>query len=324
MRYLTTKKRLLREARSFGCSVVEISQEPAVHKISKKNKTLFFYRNFFPMNTKNAVLLANNKDITKTILLENGISVPRGITAESAEQAIHSMNIQSIVYPVVVKPIDGLCGKGVTVDIRDDRGLSEAVEYLTHAKEHSQALKDSRFVVEEMFSGADHRVLVLDGNVIACAKRVPAHVFGDGKRSVDDLVVAFNQQRPKKYQIKPDEETDRLLKTQGKTLQSVPKDGEHVNLRKNANISSGGLSLDQTSIISKRFRDISVQAAESLGLRFAGVDLLTHDIASENPAAPYTIIEVNGNVLGYDIHEEPIITGKSVNVSKILIETLFA
>ena len=88
-------------------------------------------------------------------------------------------------YPVVIKPYNGNHGRGVTLNIMNREQVEVAVEV---AKQHARTL-----VVEDMIKGFDHRMLVVNGELIAVAKRVPGHVVGDGRSTIQQLVDVVNE-----------------------------------------------------------------------------------------------------------------------------------
>lgn len=316
-------QRLIREAIDFGCLVDFISTDPLVMKISKKDKDLMFYKTHIPLNLKNSVLLANDKQITKELLEIRGIDTPHGIVASNMETALAEAISSNLSFPLATKPIDGSCGVGITVDIRDRDALVIALKKIEEVQRTHKMLKDKRMIVEEMAIGNDHRVLVLDGQTIACAMRVPASVTGDGVSSLKRLTEIFNDSRPSSYRIALDEEVKSSLSKRNLNVSSVPILGEVIQLRKNANVSMGGRSVDMTGRLSRRFRSICIAAANALNLRFAGVDIFTADITAEDEGQPYRILEVNGNLIDFDIHEKPVVEGPGVNVAKIVIRSLF-
>ncbi len=316
-------RKIICKCKEMGIEVSEVSINPQVLKLRRGSKSVFLYKQHLPINVKNAVLLANNKYVTKVIMAENGICAPKGIIAKEAAEALECVRREGLRYPLVSKPIDGSCGVGITVDINNEDALLAAIDKIRIAQLSTKMLKDHCFIVEEMVKGKDHRVLVLDGKMIACVERVPAEVVGNGISSIVELVNKFNLSRPKQFCIVLDEDAINLIKRQGFLKDDILSDGEKVQIRKNANVSMGGIPVDRTREVSKRFEKICIDAAKLLGLSFAGIDLYVEDISSEDESQIYNIIEVNGNLIDYDIHEKPLVQGEGVDICRFLLERLF-
>jgi hypothetical protein len=143
-------------------------------------------------------------------------------------------------------------------------------------------------------------VLVVGGRVVACAERVPAHVVGDGTRSVRELVAEANRD-PRRGRghakvltyLPCDAVTEEYLARRGLTLDGVPAAGERVFLRATANLSTGGTSVDRTDEMHPDNVTACEMAAGVVGLDVAGIDVLTPDISVPFRENGAVIIEVN-------------------------------
>jgi cyanophycin synthetase len=194
---------------------------------------------------------AGDKDLTKSLLADAGLPVPRGDVVRGAEDAVRAA--ERIGYPVVVKPLDGNHGRGVSIDLSTAEEVTRAFE---EASQHSR-----RVIVESCFEGRDHRILVVDGEVVAVAERIPAHVVGDGERSITDLVDEVNKD-PRRGEghenvmtrIKIDDHTLGILAKAGLDATSVPDSGQVVYLCDTANLSTGGTAVDRTDDPARRGR----------------------------------------------------------------------
>jgi cyanophycin synthetase len=246
--------------------------------------------------------ITSDKDRTKRILARFGLPVPDGDVAEDADHAVRIAD--DLRYPVLVKPLDANDGRGISGRLDDADAVRAA--FAIAAAEHPKV------VVERFVDGRDHRVVVVDGRVVAVAERVPAHVVGDGRRTIRALAEEVNRD-PRRDLLNPtaslvplplDEMTERFLARRGHTLDTVPPAGETVWLRGTANISTGGTSVDRTEEIHPRNRTLCELAAGAVGLDVAGMDVLTPDISipfDENGAA---VIEVNASP-GIKMHTHP-------------------
>ncbi|NTW30922.1 MAG: hypothetical protein HGA33_06575 [Candidatus Moranbacteria bacterium] len=313
------KRLLLKRAVEIGVNVRVISERFSLFELSYDGKRCLFVEGRLPFNSRISTVLTKNKELTKLLLRENEVSVPAGFLATTLDEADDHLKRAGFTFPLVVKPLDAAKGMGVTVNIRSEDEFHDAIRKLDAIWDKNPKLR-REFLVEETVYGNDYRILVLNGKVIACAQRIPAHVIGNGTDSVRSLIGKHNANRPESYQLKIDEDVLRHLKEQSISLDDIPSAEQRIELRGNANISGGGIAVDMTEKISAHFRKIAVDAAFALGVNYCGVDIYTEDISLEN--APYHIIEING-APDYDIHEKPVIQGNGIDVTEIIIRELF-
>src|SRR5215208_2548 len=130
-----------------------------------------------------AVELASDKEETNRILANLGLPVPKQRLVQSASDAIAAA--ETIGYPVVVKPFNANHGRGISIHLSSVEQVRTAFDV---AREHSRSV-----IVESFITGEDHRMLVINGELTAVAKRVPGHVVGDGKHTIEQLVEQVNQ-----------------------------------------------------------------------------------------------------------------------------------
>jgi cyanophycin synthetase len=266
--------------------------------------------------------LAGDKDAAKALLDAAGLPVPRGVVVRSADQAV--LEARRLRGPVVMKPLDGNHGRGVTTDIATEEAARAAFELAQgQARGANKAV-----IVERQLPGNDHRVLVIGGKMVACAERVPAQVIGDGTRTISELIAEVNRD-PRRgrghaevlTRIVPDGAMRTLLAKSGRTLQSVPGAGEVVQLRGTANLSSGGTAIDRTDTIHPENAAIAEQAAAVIGLDVAGIDFLSPDISRPVRETGGGIVEVNA-APGFRMHLQPS-EGRPRNVARPVIDALF-
>jgi cyanophycin synthetase len=193
-----------------------------------------------------AVNMASDKEETKRMLKAASIPVADGGICKT-EEGLQDI-IDSIGYPIVVKPLDGNHGKGASINVNN---YEDAVAGFEFAKKYS-----SRVIVEKFITGYDFRVLVIDNKVVAAAQRVPANVVGNGTNTIQELIDSENEDPRRGYghenvltEITVDRDTTDLLKKKGYTLETVPPDGEVVYLKSTANLSTGGTSIDVTEMM---------------------------------------------------------------------------
>ncbi len=265
-----------------------------------------------------AVDIAANKHATKTLLGDMGVPVPKGYKIRDVEELESTLN--SIGYPAVIKPLDGNHGKGATVGITT---LEDAVVAFEKAKEYSRQI-----IVEKQLIGSDFRALVVNNQLIAVAKRIPAHVIGDGKSTVQELIDKTNADPRRGYghenvltHIDVDGQTLRCIRSSGYAIDSVLPAGEELHLKTTANISTGGTAIDCTDEVHAENVFLFERIARIIGLDVAGVDVIAPNVSeplSENGGG---IIEVNA-APGFRMHLSPS-DGIGRNVAEHVIDMLF-
>jgi len=263
---------------------------------------------------------ASDKDLTKTILRRAGVPAPKGVVVRRAEDAVHEAS--RMRGPVVVKPLDGNHGRGVTIKLTDPEEIRRAFEVA------AQESKRGRVIVEQFFEGNDHRLLVVGGELVAVAERVPAHVVGDGQSAIRQLVDVINAD-PRRGEgheqvltrIKLTEQVDAFLAAKGMTVESVPKPGETVYLLGTANLSTGGTAVDRTDDIHPDNACIAIRAALSLGLDIAGIDFICPDISRSAREIGGGVVEVNA-APGFRMHLKPSV-GRPRPVAPAVVRMLF-
>ena len=265
-----------------------------------------------------AVELASDKEETNDILRDLGLPVPKQMLVRTARDAVRAA--ERIGYPVVLKPLAGNHGRGVAINLRTPEEVEVGFE---KASEHG-----STIIVESYIEGFDHRLLVVNGELVAAAKRVPGHVVGDGKHTLEELVAIVNED-PRRgvghekvlTRLEFDHQAERLLEKLGYGRDTVPEDGEIVYLRSTANLSTGGTSIDVTDVIHPDNREMAIRAIKAIDLDIGGVDFLTRDITESYREAGGGICEVNAGP-GFRMHVAPS-EGTPRDVAGPVIDMLF-
>ena len=264
------------------------------------------------------VEIAQDKDETKRVLGNIGLPVPKGDVARTVAGAVEIAD--EIGYPVLLKPLNANHGKGISGRLDDEAAVRAAFD--------AASAYDRRVVVEQFAHGRDHRVLVVNGRVVACAERVPARVVGDGVHTVRQLIDEANRD-PRRgvghtkilTRLPCDQPTEDFLARSGYTLASVPAAGEVVPLRSTANLSTGGTSIDRTDEMHPDNVTACEMAAGVVGLDIAGIDVLTPDISVPFRENDAVIIEVNA-APGVRMHTHPS-EGRPRNVGAPVIDMLY-
>ncbi|MFO7854128.1 MAG: cyanophycin synthetase [Paracoccaceae bacterium] len=249
--------------------------------------------------------IADDKEWTKQILGEAGVPVPRGRICRTWEEA--EAAAEWIGWPVVTKPLSGNHGRGVTTDIASTEDLRSGYDAaVARLREGSDGV-----IVESFIKGEDHRILVIGGKLVAAARRRPAHVVGDGRRSIAELIDRENED-PRRgvghenllTQIHVDEQTLRMLEQAGHDLETVLPEGEIAFLKSTANISTGGTASDLTDEVHPEVKFAMERVARLVGLDVIGIDLLAETLSEPLEAQSAGVVEVNAGP-GFRMHMSP-------------------
>ena len=267
-----------------------------------------------------AVDIASDKELTNRLLAAAGLPVPTSEVVRTADDAVRMA--RRIGYPVVLKPLDGNHGRGVAINLNSEDEVRGA---FTEAYDQSRR---GYVLVESFITGKDYRVLVVGGNMVAIAERMPAHVIGDGAKSVAALVDLTNSD-PRRgvghekvlTRIEVTESAIELVRAQGFEMDDVPPAGEMVKLALTGNMSTGGISIDRTFDAHPDNVDIAEEAARVVGLDIAGIDFLCPDITQPVRETGGAICEVNA-APGFRMHTHPTI-GEPQYVAKPVVDLLF-
>jgi glutamate--cysteine ligase len=312
---------LLREAIRRGVSFDIMDRKENFIRL-EKNDNIQYVKQATKTSLDNyaSILAMENKLVTKKILEEHNIRVPKGEEYTLAEVAkADFLRLQG--RAVVIKPNQTNFGTGITI-------LKENMDEATFQRAIDIAFQhDSTILIEEFVAGKEYRFFVLKDEVVGILHRVPANVTGDGMRSIRELVEIKNQDplRGKGYRtplekIQLGEAEAIFLQAQSKTFDSIPVSGETVYLRENSNISTGGDSIDFTDDIPDSYKQIAIQAAQALNVSITGLDMMIPDYTKEASKNNYAIIELNFNP-AIHIHCHPF-KGKNRKLNEKLMDVL--
>ena len=268
-----------------------------------------------------AVGIASDKQLTKTLLDQAGCPVPAGETVTSLEDAQRvARRIIRSAGAVTIKPLDANQGKGVTTTCTTPEEVERAFEFARKYGRH--------VIVEEFLRGRDYRVLVTGRKIAAASWRRPPHVTGDGVLTVRELVELENRNPARGdghtnilTRIPLDDLAIDVLAKQGYALDDVLPEGVDVDLRGNANLSTGGTAEDVTDLLPEETRDVCIRAARTIGLDVAGIDIVCQDISQPLREQRGGIIEVNA-APGIRMHQYPS-RGTPRDAGAAIIDALF-
>ena len=267
-----------------------------------------------------AVEISCDKEDTHNLLNDLGLPVPLQRMIYSPREAVRAA--RRIGFPVVVKPLDANHGRGVSINLTEDEQIEVAFA------EASDKGKSRAILVESYVTGFDHRMLVINKQLVAVAKRVPGHVVGDGKHTIAELIDQVNSD-PRRgighekvlTNLELDTQANRLMEDAGLNAESVLPDDEILYLRSTANLSTGGTAIDMTDVVHPDNKDMAERAIKAVGLDVGGVDFLIDDITRSYKDIGGAIVEVNA-APGFRMHVAPS-EGISRDVSGNVMDMLF-
>jgi len=312
---------LLREAVRRGIAFDILDREENFVRL-KQNENIQYVSQATKTSLDNyaSILAMENKVVTKQILSENGIRVPKGLNFTDRQSAVGSFQYFKD-RAVVIKPKLTNFGLGISIlktntdAVIFERAIDIAFEF------------DSGILIEEFIEGKEFRFFVMDAKVVGILHRVPANVTGNGTQSIHELVVEKNKDplRGKGYRtplekIQLGEAELMFLNAQDKNFETIPSHNETVFLRENSNISTGGDSIDFTDDIPESFKEIAIQAAKALNVKITGLDMIIPDYKMEATKDNYAIIELNFNP-AIHIHCHPF-KGENRRLNEKLLDLL--
>jgi cyanophycin synthetase len=317
---------LLSVAKRRGIPILPLQRSPAIVQLGNGRYQRRLHRDGTVTSDTGhlAGIIAQHKGLTNRLLREAGLPVPLSHVIRSADDAAQAA--ATIGYPVVVKPLDGNHARGVWIDARDEAEVREAFP---------RAMNESRsgqVIVERFIPGKIYRILVVGDQVVAVVERIPAHVIGDGRHTVAELVEITNadprrgirREKPLTL-ISIDELALKILARNGLGLHRVPEEGRFVPLKLTCSLNldgtSGGTNIDRTEEIHPDNAAIARQATKVIGLDIAGIDFITPDIARSAFDQGGAINEVNSHPL-IRFHTHPA-EGQPRDVERAVIDLLF-
>ena len=264
------------------------------------------------------VEIADDKENTKELLSSLGIPVPEGRSVHTADEALQAA--EEIGYPVVVKPLIGNHGRGITINITNAEELMIAFQIAAKVCETC--------LVEKYLGGFDFRILVIDGKFVAAALREPAFVIGNGRDTIQQLIEKVNQDPQRGIgheknltQITVDYMTERLMMIQNLTMNTILPDGEKVYVKSTANLSAGGTALDVTENVHPLNRLMAERISRIVDLNVIGIDIIADSLEEPLQSGSSGVVEVNA-APGFRMHLNPT-KGTPRNIASNIVDMLF-
>ncbi len=272
---------IAREARRRGIAVATLDAEAGYFALTFGGRTMVCRESLTELTHAIAMSRCDDKEVTRRVLLEARLNVPAQQAAASSEDNARFLQLHR---RIVVKPVRGEQGAGVSVDIRDNDEMEKAI---------ARARSNGKVLLEEMLEGQDLRIVVIDFRVVAAAVRRPPEVLGSGEHTVRELIDKQSRRRSAatggESSIPIDEETRRCVNQAGIALDDILPAGQSLTVRKTANLHTGGTIHDVTAEIHPRLVKAAERAAEALDIPVVGLDFIVPDVAGSR----YWIIEAN-------------------------------
>ena len=271
------------EALRRGITVQVVDAEGGFLELSHGGRSIHTRESLSELTTAVAMSRCDDKRITRLLLQRTGLQVPRGGLATGGEE---DHRLLEELGRLVVKPARGEQGRGVRVGVRTPEELEAAIE-------HARACGSHEVLLEEHVEGQDLRVLVIAGEVVAAAVRRPATVVGTGRHTIEELIRTTSRRRAAttggESEIPLDEATRRTVAAAGLALDDVLEEGRELQVRRTANLHTGGTIHDVTQRLHPRLASAAMRSAEVLDIPVVGIDLLVDDPEREE----HVVIEAN-------------------------------
>jgi len=284
-------------------------------QMSYKGKSWYFVGTRTSNQSAAGLSIANQKPIAKELLIANDIPTARYAVAN--KKALAKNLFDSFNFPVVVKPVDGQQGTNVHIGVKSSNEIHKIVNTTADT-----------MMVEETLQGTEYRIFCVDYKFVAAAYKKPAFVIGDGEKTIKELIETKNKDPLRGTQhssplskIKINKDLIKNVTEQLYNLNSIPKKGVEIFLRKTSNISTGGEAENVTNTVCKENIEMFERIAKICDLNIIGIDFMCKDLST-----PVTnqknigVIEVNASP-GLRMHHYPSI-GEPINVAKLILEMI--
>jgi len=270
------------EAMRRGIFVEVLDAEAGEMRLSHGGRSVITRESLSEFTSAVAMARCDDKRLTRRLVAEAGIVVPKGRLATFDEQDIAFLEE---VGDVVVKPTRGEQGKGITVGVT---GAEELTAALARARE-----EHPHVLIEQRAPGDDLRLVVIDGKVVAAAIRRPAEIIGTGHHTIRELIEAQSRRRAAatggESRIPIDAVTEATVAEAGWGFDDVLPEGQRLRVRRTANLHQGGTIHDVTAKVHPHLCEVAVKAAEAIGIPVTGIDLIVPDVTEPE----YVFIEAN-------------------------------
>ena len=279
---------LITEMKNNGYIIDEENKTVKYCKSNDNDCITKSYKKHF--NEIDSIKLVKDKFKTSSILIKNGIPVPKFAKIDSHDNVkniLDIMNKNKIYFPIVLKPINGTFGIDVITNIDNEEELNESINILKQ--------KYKELMLEEQISGDCYRIFVFNNKVIDVIKREKQYVIGDGIHSVNELIEERNKEQEKMGLFQTKNVSNLFIMKQGYTLDTILEDKVKVYISNVINMHNGSrISRISLDTIPKKNMDMFINTNKYLNILCSGLDYLSDDITVAYDKNDSKILEVNG------------------------------
>ena len=306
-------------ARLIGADLEDAGH--GILKIHKEGRWTFVRQHEVMVDSRLGLQMAGNKPFVLRLLGRHGCPTPRHVEFDLTTVRRAGELLRRLGRSLVVKPATGAGGLGVTTRIDRHAGLLRASIWAAAFSRH--------LIAEEQVPGQSYRLLYLDGRCIDAIRRDPPVVFGDGTRTIRELIAAENTRRLESRSIMAlspltvDLDCRFTLRAVGLTLQDVPSADERIIVKSVANQNSSREQYSVRDQVHPAVVQLGLSAAKALGLEFVGIDIMTPDIGIPLEDSGGALIEINTTP---SLHHHALVSSHSdaVPVGALVLERLLA
>ena len=320
--YLLAAKQLDISIKIFDNHIIQLRKDEKVQNI---------WSAWTDLDGEASLMIAGDKPLCYDLLEEENIPLPNYKVLKRGDYVGALEFREKCNGPVVIKPARNTGdASGVFVKLKRDIDIWRAVC-------SAGALSDE-IIVEEYFEGINCRLLFCNGRFLAASSRIPRYIITDGINTIKSLIKKENAgrvpvgeyykfdelRRPIRYEIPLDRETKKMLKEKEYTLESVPPKGERVSLQRICHWYYGGEYYDVSSDISSQLVEICKKAVSKIGIKLAGVDIITKDIETVTERS-FVINEINttpGLLVHYEVQNQDKMRPVAVEILKSMFSML--
>jgi glutathione synthase/RimK-type ligase-like ATP-grasp enzyme len=280
-------------------------------KFTYQDKSWYIINTATPLTNSPSSTIAKRKYLTNLVLTEAGLPVPKQVPLNSPVDAIKFFDTYK---RIAIKPAQQLGGIGITLLPNSEQDVINAFNV---AKEKNLSKSSTKVLGEEFLEGENYRLLVVGNKVIGAVRRKAAHIVGDGKHTIQELIDISNEERKKDIlkPIKIDNEVKLRLRELNMTLDSIPKIQQKIQLRYSCNLTTGGTTQECMKEVDQYYKDLAINAIKAIGMEFGGVDIITPNITKKVKCG---INEINYNP-GLRLHYK-VTEGEVVKVAVPIME----
>lgn len=249
--------------------------------------TLAAHNPLYPFATSSARLIARNKMISYEYVTRNGVPVPRSVVVSPQGDRSEAVRLLKDHGPVIVKPIQGAGGVGLTLDVTTEEELDRALEVAWQ--------NNAQAIVQRQFFGEEVRFAVINGKAEAALLRQKPRVIGDGFSTVAQLIAKENSARQGIIDtiVPYPQLTGGLVGHDTMVDQTVLASGKAKELNKNTMIRGGASVYDSISTIDPGYIEAAERAAQGLGRGYLVVDMMIEDYTKPSSNDNHVFIEFN-------------------------------